>query len=65
MALSNHLYVVMTQLRGASPAEIAAGDAMSLEDLQYGTAFVLIALVLVFNSLAIGLRVYLRSRKKW
>jgi len=56
---------VMTQVKGATPQQIAAGDAMPLEDLQYGTAFVLIALVLVFNSLSIGLRVYLRSRKKW
>jgi ABC-type phosphate transport system permease subunit len=33
--------------------------------VQYGTAAVLIGLVLVVNSLSIGLRVYLRSRKRW
>ena len=53
MALSMHLYTLMTQVRGAS------------EELQYGTALVLIGLVLLVNSLAIGMRVYLRSRKKW
>ena len=34
-------------------------------EVQYGTAVVLIGLVLAVNSLSIGLRVYLRSRKKW
>jgi phosphate transport system permease protein len=53
MALSMHLFTLATQVRGVS------------DELQYGTAAVLIGLVLVVNSLAIGLRVYLRSRKKW
>jgi phosphate transport system permease protein len=53
MALSMHLFTLATQVRGASEA------------MQYGTAVVLIALVLVVNSLSIGLRVYLRSRKRW
>ena len=53
MALSMHLFTLATQVRGATPA------------LQYATAVVLIGLVLAVNSLSIGLRVYLRSRKKW
>ncbi len=53
MALSMHLFTLSTQVRGATPG------------LQYGTAVVLIGLVLAVNSLSIGLRVYLRSRKKW
>ena len=52
MALSMHLYTLCTQVR------VSAG-------VQYGTAVVLIGLVLAVNSLSIGLRVYLRSRKKW
>jgi phosphate transport system permease protein len=53
MALSMHLFTLATQVRGAS------------DEIQYGTAVVLIGLVLAVNSLAIGLRVYLRSRKRW
>jgi phosphate transport system permease protein len=53
MALSMHLFTLCTQVRGVSDAT------------QYGTAVVLIGLVLAVNSLSIGLRVYLRSRKKW
>lgn len=53
MALSMHLFTLATQVRGAS------------DELQYGTAFVLIALVLAVNSVSIGLRTYLRSRKRW
>jgi phosphate transport system permease protein len=53
MALSMHLFTLATQVRGVS------------DELLYGTAVVLIGLVLAVNSLAIGLRVYLRSRKKW
>ncbi len=51
--------------RAASTAEIEAGKAMPLEHLQYGTAVVLIGLVLLVNSVSIGLRLYLRTRKKW
>jgi phosphate transport system permease protein len=65
MALSYHLHVMLTQVKGASPEQIAAGKAIPLEHLQYGTAVVLIGLVLVVNSASIGLRMYLRSRKKW
>jgi len=53
MALSMHLFTITTQVRNV-PAEI-----------EYGTALVLIAVVLVVNSVSIGLRTYLRSRKKW
>jgi phosphate transport system permease protein len=65
MALSYHLHVMLTQVKGASPQQIAEGSAIPLEHLQYGTAVVLIGLVLMVNSVSIGLRVYLRSRKKW
>jgi phosphate transport system permease protein len=53
MALSMHLFTLLTQVRGVS------------DEIQYGTAVVLIALVLAVNSLAIGLRTVLRSRKRW
>ncbi len=53
MALSMHLFTLATQVRGVS------------DEVQYGTALVLIGLVLAVNSFSIGLRVYLRSRKKW
>jgi phosphate transport system permease protein len=53
MALSMHLFTITTQVSGVS------------QEIQFGTAVVLIALVLVVNSLSIGLRVYLRSRKRW
>jgi len=65
MALSYHLHIMLTQVPPASRAEIEAGVAMPLEHLQYGTAVVLIALVLLVNSFSIGLRLYLRSRKRW
>ena len=53
MALSMHLYTLMTQVNNAP------------EPIVYGTAVVLIGLVLAVNSVAIVFRVYLRSRKKW
>ena len=53
MALSMHLYTLMTQVNNAP------------QPIVYGTAVVLIGLVLAVNSAAIALRVYLRSRKKW
>ncbi|MHB8898599.1 MAG: phosphate ABC transporter permease PstA [Thermoguttaceae bacterium] len=53
MALSMHLFTLVTQVSGVSDATL------------YGTAVVLIGLVLVVNSLSIGLRGYLRSRKRW
>jgi len=53
MALSMHLFTLSTQVANVH------------ETVIYGTAVVLIGLVLAVNSLAIVLRVYLRSRKKW
>ena len=53
MALSLHLFVLATQVPGVP------------EDLPYGVAFVLIALVMLMNSLSIAFRVYLRGKKKW
>lgn len=53
MALSYHLYTISKQV-----AEVP-------EAVQYGTAVVLIGLVLAVNTVSIGFRVYLRSRKKW
>jgi phosphate transport system permease protein len=53
MALSLHLFVVSTQVPGVP------------EHLPYGVALVLIAMVLVMNALSIGLRMYLRGKKKW
>ncbi len=53
MALSYHLFALSTQVKGVS------------EELQFGTAVVLIGLVLLFNSLSIVFRIYLRARKKW
>ncbi len=53
MALSLHLYVVATQVPGVP------------EELPYGVALVLIAMVLLMNSLSIGFRMWLRGKKKW
>jgi len=53
MALSMHLFTLVTQVRGVS------------DEIQYGTAVVLIALVLAVNSLSIGVRGYMRSQKRW
>lgn len=53
MALSLHLFVVSTQVPNVP------------EGLPFAVALVLIALVLLMNSLSIGLRVYLRGKKKW
>ena len=53
MALSMHLFTITTQVTDAPNA------------LPYATAVVLLASVLLVNATAIGLRVYLRARKKW
>ena len=53
MALSMHLYQLSTQVPGVPEA------------LEYGTAVVLLGAVLMVNAVAIVLRVYLRSRKRW
>jgi phosphate transport system permease protein len=53
MALSYHLFELTTSVPGVS------------QGIQYGTATVLIGLVLAVNSASIGIRVYLRVRKRW
>jgi phosphate transport system permease protein len=53
MALSYHLFLIRTQIQDVPEAT------------QFAAAVVLIGLVLAVNSVSIGLRVYLRSRKKW
>jgi phosphate transport system permease protein len=53
MALSLHLFVVATQVPNVP------------EELPYGVALVLVALVLSMNALSIGFRTYLRGSKKW
>jgi phosphate transport system permease protein len=53
MALSYHLFTLATQVQGVP------------DGILYGTAVVLIGVVLLVNALSIGLRSYLRSRKKW
>ena len=53
MALSMHLYQLSTQAQDVPEA------------LEYGTAVVLLGAVLMVNALAIVLRMYLRSRKRW
>ncbi|MEW7972685.1 MAG: phosphate ABC transporter permease PstA [Candidatus Thiodiazotropha endolucinida] len=53
MALSLHLFVVATQVPGVP------------ENLPYGVALVLIAMVLLMNSISIAFRMYLRGKKKW
>jgi phosphate transport system permease protein len=35
------------------------------DSLPYGVALVLVALVLLMNSLSIAFRMYLRGKKKW
>jgi phosphate transport system permease protein len=53
MALSYHLFASATQ-GGRIP-----------QSVQYGTAVVLLSLVLLVNLTSIALRIYFRSRKKW
>lgn len=53
MALSMHLYTLTTQVPGVK------------ESMTSATAVVLLCAVLMVNATAIGLRVWLRNRKKW
>jgi phosphate transport system permease protein len=53
MALSMHLYTVSTQVPNVK------------ESIPYATAVVLVTSVLLVNATAIGLRVWLRNRKRW
>jgi phosphate transport system permease protein len=53
MALPYHLYVISTQVPNVD------------EKMRYGTAFVLLALVLFMNLVAIIIRTKFRKKKKW
>jgi phosphate transport system permease protein len=53
MALPYHLYVISTQVPGMP------------EEIQYGTAMVLLALVLSMNIVATVIRSYFRRRRQW
>jgi phosphate transport system permease protein len=53
MALPYHLYVISTQVPGMPP------------EIQYGTALVLLALVLSMNLLASVIRSYFRQKRQW
>lgn len=53
MALSMHLYTLTTQVPDVR------------ESIPYATAIILLCSVLLVNASAIGLRVWLRNRKKW
>lgn len=53
MALSYHLYIISTQWQNVP------------ESFKFGTAIVMIGLVIAVNSFSIGFRIYLRSKKKW
>ena len=53
MAMSLHLFVVSTQVPGVP------------EELPYCVALVLVAMVLIMNSISIAFRMYLRGKKKW
>ena len=53
MAMSLHLFVVATQVPNVP------------HDLPFGVALVLIAMVLIMNSISIIFRMYLRGKKKW
>jgi phosphate transport system permease protein len=53
MALPYHLYVISTQVPGMP------------EEVQYGTALVLLALVLSLNIVATVIRSYYRRRREW
>ncbi|MBL0061842.1 MAG: phosphate ABC transporter permease PstA [bacterium] len=55
MALPYHLYILATQLP----------DAEKARPMQYGTALVLIAVVLGFNLTAIVIRSYFRRKYRW
>ncbi|MDD3927098.1 MAG: phosphate ABC transporter permease PstA [bacterium] len=53
MALPYHLYIIATQVPNIS------------QSVQYGTALVLVGLVLLVNASAIVLRSYIRRRRSW
>jgi phosphate transport system permease protein len=53
MAMSYHLFYISTAATGVP------------DEMRYGTALVLISMVLLMNAVSIAFRVYLRTRKKW
>jgi phosphate transport system permease protein len=53
MALSMHVFALVTQVPNVS------------DPMKYGTALVLVGTVVLFNSFAIVLRLYLRYNRKW
>jgi len=53
MALSMHLYTISTQVVGVP------------QEFTYGTALILILLVLIVNALSIWLRSYFRQNRRW
>ncbi|MTI94576.1 MAG: phosphate ABC transporter permease PstA [Firmicutes bacterium] len=55
MALPYHLYILSTQHNRIA----------DVRPLAYGTALVLLSLVLVLNAVAIGIRMYYRKSKQW
>jgi len=55
MALPFHLFTLSTQVP----------DIEKVRPMQYGTALVLIGLVLIFSTIAISIRAYFRSKYRW
>jgi phosphate transport system permease protein len=53
MALAMHLYTISTQVPGVPEA------------VPFATAVALLGVVLLLNIISIGMRIYLRTRKKW
>jgi phosphate transport system permease protein len=53
MALSMHVYALVTQVPNVP------------DSMKYGTALVLVGVVVAFNSVSIALRLYLRRHRKW
>jgi len=53
MALPYHLYVLSTQVPNVD------------SKIRYGTALVLLSIVLLMNLLAVTIRAHFRSKKKW
>ncbi len=53
MTLPYHLYVLSTQVPNVKP------------QLQYGTALVLVGLIVITNFIAVIIRSYVRARKQW
>jgi phosphate transport system permease protein len=53
MALSMHVFALVTQVPNVS------------EEMKYGAALVLVLIVLIFNSISIALRWYLRRHRRW